>query len=376
MNIQFIDLAAQQVRIKDKIDAGIAKVLAEGRYIMGPEVKEFEANLADFGDAKFALGCANGTDALMLPLLGWDLPPNAAVFCPSFTYCATAEIIAVLGATPVFVDIDRETYNMSPESLKEAIEGIKKENKLTPFGVIVVDLFGQSADYEKIAPIARQHGLKLIADSAQGFGTTLKGKHPLHWCDVATTSFFPAKPLGCYGDGGAVLTNNAELSAAMDSVRIHGKGKDKYDNVRVGLNSRLDTFQAAILLPKLAIFAEEIEMRNKVAQRYINGLQNNSIRVPTILDGVESTWAQFTIEVLDPLTFGSILKEKGIPTARYYPKPVHQQTAYESYPIGAGGMTNTEDCADKIISLPMHPYLDTDTQDMIIETAMGAVKGL
>jgi len=373
MSIQFIDLAAQQARIKDKIDFGIAKVLAEGRYIMGPEVKEFETNLATFGEAKFALGCANGTDALMLPMLGWDIPENAAVFCPSFTYCATAEIIAVLGATPVFVDIDRETYNMSPESLYKAIEGVKKAGIFTPFAVIAVDLFGQSADYEKIAPIANEHGLKLIADSAQGFGTTLKGKHPLYWCDVATTSFFPAKPLGCYGDGGAVMTNNAELSAAMDSVRIHGKGKDKYDNVRIGLNSRLDTIQAAILLPKLAIFADEIEMRNEVATRYIEGLKRYVNRVPKILNGVKSTWAQFTIEVTDPLAFGTALKEKGIPTARYYPKPVHKQSAYANYPIGASGMTNTHDCIEKIISLPMHPYLEENTQDMIIETVKVAL---
>jgi len=373
MSIQFIDLAAQQARIKDKIDFGIAKVLAEGRYIMGPEVKEFEDKLASFGEAQFALGCANGTDALMLPMFAWEVPDNAAVFCPSFTYCATAEIIAVIGATPVFVDIDRETYNMCSQSLRKAVEAVIKTGELTPFGIISVDLFGQSADYEKIAPIAREHDLKLIADSAQGFGTTLKGKHPLYWCDVATTSFFPAKPLGCYGDGGAVMTNNAELSVDMDSVRIHGKGKDKYDNVRVGLNSRLDTLQAAILLPKLAIFEDEINMRNKVARRYIDGLKSNVMRVPTILDGVKSTWAQFTIEVPDPLAFGATLKEKAIPTARYYPKPVHMQTAYSGYPTGEGGLENTIDCINHIISLPMHPYLDENTQDMIIETIKAAL---
>lgn len=373
MGIEFIDLKAQQKLIKPQIDAGIAKVLEEGRYIMGPEVKEFEANLKDFGQADFALGCANGTDALLLPMIAWKVPRGAAVFCPSFTYCATAEIIAIMGAVPIFVDIDRETYNMCPKSLKAAIEGVKAEGKMEMFGVIAVDLFGQSADYETIAPIAREHGLKLIADSAQGFGTTLNGKHPLAWCDVATTSFFPAKPLGCYGDGGAVLTNDSDLSAAMDSVRIHGKGTDKYDNVRVGLNSRLDTIQAAILLPKLAIFAKEIEQRNAVAHRYIDGLRGHAQRVPTVMDGVVSTWAQFTIEVPDHAAFGAALKEKGIPTARYYPKPVHMQSAYERFPSGAGGMANTEDCIDNIISLPMHPYLDVDTQDMIIETAKAAL---
>ena len=373
MSIQFIDLKAQQRRIKSEIDAGIAKVLSEGRYIMGPEVKALEAGLAEFGQAEFALGCANGTDALILPMMAWKIPRGAAVFCPSFTYCATAEIVAIMGAVPVFVDIDRETYNMCPDSLRHAIEGVKAAGDMEMFGIIAVDLFGQSANYEAIAPLAKEHGLKLIADSAQGFGTTLNDKHPLAWCDVATTSFFPAKPLGCYGDGGAVLTNDAELSAAMDSVRIHGKGVHKYDNVRVGLNSRLDTLQAAILLPKLAIFADEIEKRNVVANRYIDGLKGKVLRVPTVLDGVVSTWAQFTIEVPDHAAFGAALKEKGIPTARYYPKPVHLQTAYSHFPSGAGGMANTMDCIDNIISLPMHPYLDEDTQDMIIETAKAAL---
>lgn len=367
--IDFIDLKAQQARIKPEIDAGIAKVLAEGRYIMGPEVKEFEAKLGAFGQAERALGCANGTDALLLPMIAWQIPRGAAVFCPSFTYCATAEIIAIMGATPVWVDIDRETYNMCPHALKAAIEGVKADGELVPYGVIAVDLFGQSANYEAIAPLAREHGLKLIADSAQGFGTTLNGKHPLHWVDVTTTSFFPAKPLGCYGDGGAVLTNDQDLADAMDSVRVHGKGADKYDNVRVGLNSRLDTLQAAILLPKLAIFADEIEKRNQVAARYSDGLRGHALRVPTILDGVVSSWAQYTIEVPDHAAFASALKEKGIPTARYYPKPVHMQSAYKHFPVGAAGMKNTDDCIADIISLPMHPYLDEDTQDMIIETA-------
>ena len=373
MGIEFIDLKAQQRRLKTEIDAGIAKVLAEGRYIMGPEVKEFEAKLAEFGQAKRALGCANGTDALILPMMAWEIGPGAAVFCPSFTYCATAEIIAIMGATPVFVDIDRDTYNMDPESLKRAIADVKTKGELVPRAVIAVDLFGQSANYEAIAPIARENGMKLIADSAQGFGTTLNGKHPLAWADVATTSFFPAKPLGCYGDGGAVLTNDAETAATIDSVRIHGKGTDKYDNVRVGLNSRLDTLQAAILLPKLSIFADEIAKRNAVAGRYIDGLRGHALRVPTLLNGVVSTWAQFTIEVPDHAAFAAALKEKGIPTARYYPKPVHMQTAYAHYPCASDGLPNTLDCIESIISLPMHPYLDVNTQDMIIETAKTAL---
>lgn len=374
MSIEFIDLKAQQRRIKSDIDAGIAKVLAEGRYIMGPEVKAFEAQLAQFGHAKHALGCANGTDALILPMLAWGIGPGDAVFCPSFTYCATAEIIAHVGATPVFIDIDRDTYNMCPASLEQAIEAIKKEGDLTPRAVIAVDLFGQSADYEAIAPIVRAHGLKLVADSAQGFGTTLKGHHPLHWADVSTTSFFPAKPLGCYGDGGAVLTNDDDVAEAMNSLRVHGKGVDKYDNIRVGMNSRLDTLQAAILLPKLAIFADEIQARNVVAKRYIEGLGTHALRVPTVLDGVVSTWAQFTIEVPDHAAFAAALKEKNIPTARYYPKPVHMQTAYAMFPAAPNGLPNTMDCIENIISLPMHPYLDQDMQDMIIQTAIAALK--
>lgn len=373
MSINFIDLQAQQARIKDKIDAGIADVLAHGQYILGPEVRAFEEELKDFGQAEYALSCANGTDAIMLPLLSWEIPSNAAIFCPSFTYCATAEVIGLRQLTPVFVDIDRETYNMDPESLRAAIEGVKKDGDLVPYAVIIVDLFGQCANYPELAPIAREHGLKIIADSAQGFGSTLNGKHPLHWSDVATTSFFPAKPLGCYGDGGAVLTDSESLMHKMDSVRIHGKGTDKYDNVRIGLNSRLDSIQAAILRPKLEIFADEIEKRNVIAQSYIDGLKGHVSRVPHVMDGVVSTWAQFTIEVNNPDALSAALREKSIPTARYYPKPVHKQTAYENYPCGARGMANTEDAMTKVIALPMHPYLDEDTQDMIIEGIKSAL---
>lgn len=374
MGLEFIDLQAQRAVLKDAIDDGIANVLSHGRFVMGPEVVEFENKLAAFGEAKHALGCANGTDALLLPLMAWGIGPGDAVFCPSFTYCATAEIIAHLGATPVFIDMDRETYNMCEESLKNAITEVTAKGELTPCAVIAVDLFGQSADYNIIAPIAREAGLKLIADSAQGFGTTLNGKQPLEWADITTTSFFPAKPLGCYGDGGAVLTNDDELRDVIDSLRIHGKGADKYDNVRVGINSRLDTLQAAILLPKLAAFANEIEKRNVIARRYIDGLRDYALRTPGVLDGVVSTWAQFTIEVPDFESFASALSEKGIPTARYYPKPIHKQTAYAHFPVQGNGLVNTMDCCDKVISLPMHAYLDEPTQDLIIETAQAALR--
>lgn len=370
--MQFIDLHAQQERLRPEIEAGIADVLAHGQYVLGPQVGEFETRLAAFGGAHHALGCANGTDALMLPLLAWDMPVGAHIFCPSFTYCATAEIIALRGGVPVFVDIDRNTYNMCPDSLEAAIEGSKRAGAEL-FGVIVVDLFGQSADYTRIAPIVRAHGLKLIADSAQGFGTTLNGHHPLHWADVTTTSFFPAKPLGCYGDGGAVLTNDSDLASVIDSLRIHGKGEDKYDNVRVGMNSRLDSLQAAVLLPKLAVFAEEIDARNRIAERYSSALGNYAMRVPEILNGVVSTWAQYTIEVPDPTHFAEALKAEGIPTARYYPKPIHMQTAYADYPSGAGGLANTEACRKHVISLPMHAYLSTEDQNLIVEVAQAAL---
>lgn len=366
--MNFIDLAAQQDRLRPAIQAGIETVLAHGQYVMGPEVREFEAKLAEFGNAKHAIGCANGTDALILPLMVWGIGPGDAVFCPSFTYCATAEAVALQGATPVFVDIERDTYNMSADSLRMAIEGVIAEGSLTPRAIISVDLFGQCADYPAIASIAKDFGLKLIADSAQGFGTTLDGHHPVQWADIATTSFFPAKPLGCYGDGGAMLTNDSELANALDSARIHGKGTDKYDNVRIGLNSRLDTLQAAILLPKLAVFEEEIVARNRVADRYAERLAQTPIRrLPVVKDGIVSTWAQYTIEVDDPVALGAALKEEGIPTARYYPRPIHQQTAYEQYPSGAGGMDATEDCTDHIISLPMHPYLSEEDQNRIVD---------
>jgi dTDP-4-amino-4,6-dideoxygalactose transaminase len=374
MSIKFIDLNSQQLRLKDEINSGIQSVLKHGQYILGPEVRKFEKNLAKFGKSKYALGCANGTDAIVLPLLAWGIGPGDAVFCPSFTYCATAEAIANTGATPVFIDVHRRTYNIDPESLERAINEVKKNRQLVPRAVIAVDLFGQSANYPILSAIAKSYDLKLIADSAQGFGTTLKGKHPLHWADITTTSFFPAKPLGCYGDGGAILTNDDNLAIRIESLRFHGKGVEKYDNTHVGLNSRLDTLQAAILLPKLKIFSEEINVRNFIANRYIDGLKDHVSCLPKIMNGVISTWAQFTIEVTDPELFARRLKEKGIPTARYYPKPVHQQSAYSHFPIEGKKLLNTEDCSNHTISLPMHPYLDNRTQDIIIEIVQKAVK--
>ncbi|WP_371396485.1 DegT/DnrJ/EryC1/StrS family aminotransferase [Fretibacter rubidus] len=374
MSLEFIDLQAQRLRIKDEIDTALATVLDHGRFVMGPEVGAFESALADFGMAKYALGCANGTDALILSLMAWRIGPGDAVFCPSFTYCATAEAVAIRGATPVFIDIDRETYNICPQSLEQAISEVKARGVLRPRAVIAVDLFGQCADYPAIKAIADAHSLKLISDSAQAFGATLNGHHPLHWADITTTSFFPAKPLGCYGDGGAILTNDEALMTEIDSLRIHGKGTDKYDNVRVGLNSRLDTMQAAILLAKLAIFDDEIKARQAIADRYIDGLKDHVLRVPKVKNGGQSTWAQFTIEVQNPASFAAQMGEAGIPTARYYPKPIHKQTAYAHFPVAGNGLARTDDASHSVISLPMHPYLENDVQDRIIETAIKAAK--
>ncbi len=373
MSINFIDLGAQQARIKDKIDAGIARVLAHGQYILGPEVRELEEKLAAYAGTSHALGCANGTDALLLSLMAWNIGAGDAVFCPSFTYCATAEVIALRGAVPIFVDVKRDDYNLCPESLERAIEQVIADDELSPRAVIVVDLFGRSADYPSLAPIAKAHGLKLISDCAQAFGTTLGGKPPSHWADVVTTSFFPAKPLGCYGDGGMVLTDDGELIDIMKSLHVHGSGADKYDNVRVGLNSRLDTIQAAVLLAKMQVFEDELEMRGRVAARYVDRLKNHVRRVPVIDNHIRNTWAQFTIEVENPDELQAKLRSSGIPSARYYPRPIHRQTAYESYPVEGGHLLNTEDAMTKVIALPMYPDLDVETQNIIIEAVIAGV---
>ncbi|NWG72327.1 MAG: DegT/DnrJ/EryC1/StrS aminotransferase family protein [Parvularculaceae bacterium] len=379
MTIQFIDLKAQLARIKPQMHSAILAAVDAGQYIMGPQVAEFEKQLSAFSGARHTVSCANGTDALALPLLAWGVGPGDAVFCPSFTYVATAEILPWCGASAVFVDIRPDTYNMDPASLEAAIEGVKREGKLRPAVVIAVDLFGQPADYPSISSVAKKHGLKLISDSAQGFGCTLQGKHPIQWADAVTTSFFPAKPLGCYGDGGAVQTNDSALAEVMDSLRVHGKAtrKDveaakfehdpKYLNHRIGMNSRLDTLQAAVLLEKLKIFPSEIEARMRIARRYNEGLEGVVSQVPSLIHGAVSVWAQYTIEVPDRSGLAAHLKDKGVPTAVYYPVPIHKQSAYKHFPAGAGGLAVTEAKADRVISLPMHPYLDEATQDEIIE---------
>jgi len=378
MTIPFIDLASQQKRIKPQIDAAIARVLAHGGYVMGPEVRQFEAELAAFAGIKHCLSCANGTEALALPLMAWEIGAGDAVFCPSFTFAATGEVIPWLGASPVFVDILPDTYNIDPVRLEQAIAAIKAEGKLTPKAIIAVDLFGQPADYPAISAIAKKHGLKLIADSAQGFGCTLDGKHPGAWADVVTTSFFPAKPLGCYGDGGAVLTDDDWLAERIDSLRVHGKavasdivGKTfehdpKYLNVRVGLNSRLDTIQAAILIEKLKIFADELQSRDQIARRYAAGLKGSVTNAPIVIPGGVSTWAQYTIEHPNRDGLAAHLKTQGVPSAAYYPMPMHTQEVYSVYPR-PGGLPVSEAKAKTVLSLPMHPYLDVETQGKIID---------
>ena len=377
--LPFIDLQAQRRRLGGAVEAAVMAAVEGGAWIMGPQVREFETGLAAFGRAKHALGCANGTDALILPLIAWGLRPGDAVFVPSFTFTATAEIVPWLGAAPVFVDVDPVTYNMDPARLEAAIEGIKAEGRLAPKVVIAVDLFGQPADYPAIRAICDRHGLKLIADSAQGFGCTLNGEHPIRWADVTTTSFFPAKPLGCYGDGGAVLTDDDDLAQEMDSLRVHGKvvAKDlkdgasfahdpKYLAMRIGMNSRLDTIQAAVLVEKLKVFADEIEWRNRIAARYNEFLAPHVAAVPGVIAGGVSTWAQYTIEHEARDALAAHLRDQGVPTAVYYPVPMHLQPAYARFPQGAGGLPVTERIRERVLSLPMHADLDEATQDRIV----------
>ena len=370
-NIAFIDLAAQQDYLKAKIDAAIAKVLKHGRYIMGPEVAELEENLSQFTAMTHTVSCSNGTDAISLPLMAYGIGPGDAVFAPSFTFAATAEVIALRGATPVFVDVDPHTYNIDPEHLKTTIAQVKAEGTLSPKAIIAVDLFGQIADYPALREIADSEGLKLISDAAQGLGSTLKGEHAGKWADVVTTSFFPAKPLGCYGDGGATLTNDEELADIMRSLRVHGKGSDKYDNVRIGVNARLDTLQAAILLEKLSVFPEEIIKRNQIADRYAKGLAG-LVDVPGVLPGAISTWAQYTVVSARRDAIMASLKEMNVPSVIYYAKPLHQQTAYKHYPVGGNELPVTDRLAGQVFSLPMHPYLGDNVQEYIISSVKSA----
>ncbi|MDO9412525.1 MAG: DegT/DnrJ/EryC1/StrS family aminotransferase [Pseudolabrys sp.] len=372
--IPFIDLAAQRQRLKPAVDVAVTKVLDHAQFIMGPEVRAFETELAAFAGAKHAVTCASGTDALVLPLRAMGIGPGDAVICPSFTFCATAEVAVLVGATPIFVDVDPVTFNIDAKGIAGAVD-VAKTAGLTPKAVIPVDLFGLAADHGAVAAAAETHGLKIIDDAAQGFGASHNNRRIGTFGHAASTSFFPAKPLGCYGDGGAVLTDDDNLADLMRSIRVHGHGSDKYDNVRIGLASRLDTIQAAILLEKLKIFPDEIEARNVVARRYADGL-GDLIKVPTVPAGSTSVWAQYTIRLKPGArdAFAAALKADGIPTAIYYPIPLHKQTAYKHFPVGKGGVAVSEQLSAEVISLPMHPYLDEPTQARIIDSVRRALK--
>ncbi len=370
--MQFIDLQAQRRRLGPALERAIMQAVEGGQWIMGPQVAELEKRLSAFAGVKHAIACANGTDALMIVLRAWEIGPGDAVFVPAFTFAASAEVVALVGATPVFVDVLEDTYNMDPASLEAAISMIRREGVLAPRAVMPVDLFGQPADYRAIEPICRRENLRLLCDTAQGFGALLDGRRAGAIGDAAATSFFPAKPLGCYGDGGATFTNDDALAAVLRSIRIHGQGDSKYENVRIGVNSRLDTIQAAILIEKLGVFAEEIEMRDAVARRYTEALRtSNRIVTPRLIDGARSTWAQYTIQVPDRETVQARLKAKGIPTAVYYPIPLSTQAGYRHFP--SSGTPVSERICRTVLSLPMHPDLDASTQDFIVESILSAV---
>jgi UDP-2-acetamido-2-deoxy-ribo-hexuluronate aminotransferase len=407
--MDFIDLAAQQRRISDKLNANIAQVLAHGQYINGPEVKKLEETLAGYVGVKHAVGCASGTDALLMALMALGVGPDDAVFTTPFTFIATAEVISLVGATPVFVDIDPVTFNIDPVKLEEAIVAAKAKvaappsfapgiaaiqaafpdrriidrratdrrrreertatvGPLRPRAIIPVDLFGLPADYDTISAIAERHGLVVIEDAAQGFGGLYKGKRACAFGQIACTSFFPAKPLGCYGDGGMCFTNNERIDQILRSIRVHGQGSDKYENVRIGINGRLDTLQAAILLAKFELFPEEIDLRQQVAERYNTLLAGSAVVTPAIPAGYGSAWAQYSLLARDSEARAALMaaiKRAGVPTAIYYPKPLHRQTAFASLGGREGAFPVSEAFAGRIFSLPMHPYLSADDQSRI-----------
>ena len=359
--MEFIDLAAQSARLRPELDSRIAKVLDHGRYIMGPEIDELEKSLCSFTGSLHCISCASGSDALLMALMAFGVGPGDAVFVPPFTFFATAEMAALLGATPVFVDIDSRTFMMRPDELEKAVQEVKGQGKLVPKAVIPVDLFGQGADYNKIGQIAREYGLFVLEDAAQAFGATQNGKRTCALgCDAAATSFFPAKPLGCYGDGGAIFTDDDELADKLQSIRVHGKGRDKYDNARIGINGRLDTLQAAILLAKLTVFEDEIEKRSRVADWYANYLKDiKDIITPEVAPGNTSVWAQYCILVPENSRIGltESLKQRGIPTNIYYPSPLHFLEAFKYMGHKPGDFPVAEEVSRRILALPFHPYL-------------------
>lgn len=371
--IPFTDLGAQRRHLGQAVDDAIRRVLDHGGYIMGPEVTQLEDDLSAFCGARYAISCGSGTDALVLVLMAKAVKAGDAVFCPSFTFAATAEAIALLGATPVFVDIREDTFNLDVDSLRAAI-AMAKDRGLHPAGIIPVDLFGQPADYDDIEALAAREGLWLLSDAAQSFGASYKGRQVGTIGLATATSFYPAKPLGCYGDGGAIFTDDPELADIIRSLRVHGQGTDKYDNVRIGMNGRLDTLQAAILIEKLKIFPGEITARDRIANRYSEQLHDVAI-VPGLLAGTTSVWAQYTLRLpgCDRGAFQAFLAAAGVPTAVHYPKPLHRQLAYEHFPTARNGLPVSDRLATEVISLPMHPYLSEEVQDRVVATVRAAL---
>ncbi|PIE68799.1 MAG: aminotransferase DegT [Deltaproteobacteria bacterium] len=380
MSIPFVDLKTQYIVLEDRIREHIDQVLEHGAYIMGPEINELERRLADYIGSSYALGCSSGSDALLMALMALDIGPGDAVLTSPFTFFATAEEIAMVGATPVFVDIDPITFNIDPECLEKAIQALlakddsmyplpKGYENLTPKAVMPVDLFGLSADYDRIEALCASHGLRIIEDAAQAFGARYKDRQAkaCGFGDIGCTSFFPAKPLGCYGDGGMCFTNDEALQEKLASIRIHGKGRDRYDNIRIGINGRLDTLQAGVLLAKFDIFPDEVRGRNIVADRYTALLQDYVV-TPTVPEGYGSVWAQYSVLAQDTAQREALrdrLGEQGIPTAVYYPVPLHLQTAFTGLAYAPGSMPVSEDAGARIFSLPMHPYLTAEIQEKI-----------
>jgi dTDP-4-amino-4,6-dideoxygalactose transaminase len=369
--IPFIDLQAQRARISSEIDSAISRVLDHGAFIMGPEVLEVEHLLATRAGVAHCLTCASGTDALILPLMAAEIGPGDAVFVPSFTFTSSAEVVSLRGATPVFIDVDRRTFNMDPDSLEAGIVAAERSG-LTAKAVMTVDLFGQPADFESIASIADAHGLWILEDGAQSFGAQFKGTPVGALGRVAGTSFYPSKPLSCYGDGGAILTNDTELYERMKRIRVHGNGGGSSEAQCLGLTARFDSIQAAVLLQKLTIFDDECEKRHRVAQRYTDGL-NDIVQTPTLIEGATSVWAQYTLVSEHRDDVVKALASEGIPTALFYPRPLHTQGPYRSYPVAGNDLPVTELLARQVVSLPMHPYLDSDAQDRVIAAVRAAL---
>lgn len=373
--MKFIDLDRQYSVVGKEIERRMARVIESKQFIMGSEIQELETALAEYVGRKHAITCASGTDALVIPLLALELNRKDAIFVPAFTFFATAESVVLAGATPVFVDCDN-TYNIDVINLESQIETVMKEGKLIPRGIIPVDLFGQPADYDRLYEIAKKYNLFILEDAAQGFGGIYKGKKACGFGDVSATSFFPAKPLGCYGDGGAIFTDDDMFAEKLKSIRIHGMGTDRYDNIRIGINGRMDTLQAAVVIPKLKVFNDEMEKRNKVAKRYTENLKNDFV-VPVVCENKVSSWAQFSLLAEDKCKRESIIdkmKEKDIPIMIYYPVPMHLQTAFKFLGYKTGDFPQCEDYADRIFSIPMHPYLTEEEIDFVSETLITASK--